>query len=178
MSSNGSMKSIGNNIFIRSIIVMSILLCRYASENVNKLLVGNKNDLTSQRAVSFEQGKVSLKFTPTTSQTLPLIINLFSCENYYFLTTLTYYYKRNSLILSVSPSSRHPPRAPPMSRKPSCSWRGRSNLVSSRNQLPVMPRMCSCKVASQSPRMASPEVVASTSEVVLIGPTPRGSCFF
>mmetsp|Transcript_30081 Transcript_30081/g.65779 ORF Transcript_30081/g.65779 Transcript_30081/m.65779 type:complete len:204 (+) Transcript_30081:66-677(+) len=30
---------------------------RYASENVNKLLVGNKNDLTSQRAVSFEQGK-------------------------------------------------------------------------------------------------------------------------
>ena len=31
---------------------------RYASESVNKLLVGNKNDLTSQRAVSFEQGKV------------------------------------------------------------------------------------------------------------------------
>lgn len=30
---------------------------RYASESVNKLLVGNKNDLTSQRAVSFEQGK-------------------------------------------------------------------------------------------------------------------------
>lgn len=35
-----------------------IMYFRYASENVNKLLVGNKNDLTSQRAVSFEQGKV------------------------------------------------------------------------------------------------------------------------
>lgn len=35
-----------------------LLMCRYASDSVNKLLVGNKNDLTSQRAVSFEQGKV------------------------------------------------------------------------------------------------------------------------
>jgi Ras-related protein Rab-1A len=33
---------------------------RYASENVNKLLVGNKNDLLAQRAVTFEQGKVSI----------------------------------------------------------------------------------------------------------------------
>ena len=30
---------------------------RYASENVNKLLVGNKADLTTRRAVSFEQAK-------------------------------------------------------------------------------------------------------------------------
>jgi Ras-related protein Rab-1A len=30
---------------------------RYASENVNKLLVGNKSDLMSKRAVTFEQGK-------------------------------------------------------------------------------------------------------------------------
>lgn len=30
---------------------------RYASENVNKLLVGNKSDLTSKRAVTAEQGK-------------------------------------------------------------------------------------------------------------------------
>lgn len=33
---------------------------RYASENVNKLLVGNKSDLTSKRAVSFDQAKVGL----------------------------------------------------------------------------------------------------------------------
>ncbi len=32
---------------------------RYASENVNKLLVGNKSDLTSKRAVTAEQGKVT-----------------------------------------------------------------------------------------------------------------------
>lgn len=35
---------------------------RYASENVNKLLVGNKSDLTSKRAVSFDQAKVHLEF--------------------------------------------------------------------------------------------------------------------
>ena len=33
---------------------------RYASENVNKLLVGNKNDLTSQKVVSTETAKVIL----------------------------------------------------------------------------------------------------------------------
>jgi len=30
---------------------------RYANENVNKLLVGNKSDLQNKRAVTFEQGK-------------------------------------------------------------------------------------------------------------------------
>ena len=30
---------------------------RYASENVNKLLVGNKSDLASKRAVTYEAGK-------------------------------------------------------------------------------------------------------------------------
>mmetsp|Transcript_15917 Transcript_15917/g.21929 ORF Transcript_15917/g.21929 Transcript_15917/m.21929 type:complete len:202 (-) Transcript_15917:2241-2846(-) len=30
---------------------------RYASENVNKLLVGNKSDLTTKRAVSYDQAK-------------------------------------------------------------------------------------------------------------------------
>jgi len=30
---------------------------RYASDNVNKLLVGNKSDLTSKRAVTFDQAK-------------------------------------------------------------------------------------------------------------------------
>lgn len=35
---------------------------RYASENVNKLLVGNKCDLESQRVVSYETAKVILLF--------------------------------------------------------------------------------------------------------------------
>ena len=35
---------------------------RYASESVNKLLVGNKNDLTSQKVVSTETAKVNICF--------------------------------------------------------------------------------------------------------------------
>ena len=31
---------------------------RYASENVNKLLVGNKSDLTAKRVVDYQTGKV------------------------------------------------------------------------------------------------------------------------
>jgi GTPase SAR1 family protein len=33
---------------------------RYASENVNKLLVGNKSDLTANKVVSYETAKVIL----------------------------------------------------------------------------------------------------------------------
>lgn len=32
---------------------------RYASENVNKLLVGNKSDLTANKVVSYETAKVN-----------------------------------------------------------------------------------------------------------------------
>ncbi len=32
---------------------------RYASENVNKLLVGNKSDLTGKKAVEYTKAKVS-----------------------------------------------------------------------------------------------------------------------
>lgn len=32
---------------------------RYASENVNKLLVGNKSDLTANKVVSYETAKVT-----------------------------------------------------------------------------------------------------------------------
>ncbi len=47
---------------------------RYASENVNKLLVGNKSDLTSKRAVTFEQGKefadsLGIEFIETSAKT-------------------------------------------------------------------------------------------------------------
>lgn len=33
---------------------------RYASENVNKLLVGNKSDLNDNRAVSYDTAKVKI----------------------------------------------------------------------------------------------------------------------
>ena len=35
---------------------------RYASENVNKLLVGNKSDLADNRAVSYDTAKVEIFF--------------------------------------------------------------------------------------------------------------------
>ena len=38
---------------------------RYASENVNKLLVGNKNDLTSQKVVSTETAQVNKPNQPS-----------------------------------------------------------------------------------------------------------------
>ena len=33
---------------------------RYANENVNKLLVGNKNDLTAKKVVDYNTAKVSM----------------------------------------------------------------------------------------------------------------------
>merc|ERR1712178_403506 len=47
---------------------------RYACENVNKLLVGNKSDLTGKRVVSTEQGKefadsLGIEFLETSAKT-------------------------------------------------------------------------------------------------------------
>ena len=36
---------------------------RYASEGVNKLLVGNKSDLTSKKVVEYSAAKVRILFT-------------------------------------------------------------------------------------------------------------------
>jgi len=55
---------------------------RYASENVNKLLVGNKCDLTANKVVSYETAKVILNFklfycvyfAPTSGEILTFVI--------------------------------------------------------------------------------------------------------
>jgi aromatic ring hydroxylase len=45
---------------------------RYANENVNKLLVGNKSDLTSKRVVDYQTAKVCA----TTSRRCPCVLNV------------------------------------------------------------------------------------------------------
>ena len=58
MLSSGSMRSTGDIIGLLSQGCSHALpSTRYACENVNKLLVGNKSDLTSKRVVSFDAAK-------------------------------------------------------------------------------------------------------------------------
>jgi GTPase SAR1 family protein len=45
---------------------------RYANENVNKLLVGNKSDLTSKRVVEYQTAKVMRR--TSTSKSLPVLV--------------------------------------------------------------------------------------------------------
>jgi len=96
---------------------------RYASENVNKLLVGNKSDLTSKRAVSYDQAKVI--------RTYQLVS---------FATLLTNYSCRSSLTLWASSSSRLLRKVPQTWRRPSWWWPPRSNPVIRRNlPEPMLP---------------------------------------
>jgi Ras-related protein Rab-1A len=43
---------------------------RYASEGVNKLLVGNKSDLTGKKVVEYSVAKVLCHLQPTTQRSL------------------------------------------------------------------------------------------------------------
>jgi small GTP-binding protein len=78
---------------------------RYATEGVNKLLVGNKSDMEDKKVVEYTVAKVRHpradphNFTRL-SPTLTLILD-----------------GRNSLTAWESPSSKHLPRALPMSSK-------------------------------------------------------------
>ncbi len=42
-------------------------ITKWANKNVNKLLVGNKSDLDSQRAVTFEEGQVRIRISISSS---------------------------------------------------------------------------------------------------------------
>jgi GTPase SAR1 family protein len=47
---------------------------RYANENVNKLLVGNKSDLTAKKVVDYQTAKVNFRLM---SMPVPLKVNSF-----------------------------------------------------------------------------------------------------
>jgi hypothetical protein len=83
---------------------------RYATEGVNKLLVGNKSDMADKKVVDYTVAKV--------------IFTMISTNNDLFDKTLTLC--RNSLTVSAFPSSRLRPKTRRMWNKPSSPWPDRS----------------------------------------------------
>ena len=73
---------------------------RYATEGVNKLLVGNKSDMTDKKVVEYTVAKVRHKSSSADSRA-------FKANNVH----------RSLQTASESPSSRHPPRTPATSSK-------------------------------------------------------------
>ncbi len=103
---------------------------RYATEGVNKLLVGNKSDMTDKKVVEYTVAKVRC----TTS--LPIFGRKYLNE----LTQMGFL--RNSPIASESPSSKHLPKTLQTSNKHSSPWPDRS-----KNEWAVQPSTTSprCK---------------------------------
>lgn len=100
MSSSGCTRLTGKEYYVYGITSRLISLASYASENVNKLLVGNKSDLVAKRAVTTEQGLVSFMsfYVPFSN----------SCSSI-----------RTSPSLSVSSLLKPPPRTRPTLKRPS-----------------------------------------------------------
>ena len=87
---------------------------RYATEGVNKLLVGNKSDMADKKVVEYTVAKVS--HTPLlTRNRLGCTSGTSDCNGR--ADVMSWY--RNSQTASASPSSRRRPRTPATSSKPS-----------------------------------------------------------
>jgi GTPase SAR1 family protein len=107
---------------------------RYATDGVNKLLVGNKSDMTDKKVVEYTVAKVRLchmsasaaqKYGPY-AQSYVLLISSALCavsssHAFMILLSATIFTNllRNSLTASASHSWRRPPRTPATSNKPS-----------------------------------------------------------
>ncbi len=103
---------------------------RYASDNVNKLLVGNKSDLTANKVVSSETAKVS---SPESFDWMCigfdrlcigfLTIVMWCSYLYAFnISTIVKISRRRLLMRWASPSWRQVPRTPLMWSRPSWLW--------------------------------------------------------
>lgn len=77
---------------------------RYATEGVNKLLVGNKSDMEDKKVVEYTVAKVR-SLPPVSLAAIKSHVDPVLCDG------------RNLLIAWESPSSKHRPRAPPMLSK-------------------------------------------------------------
>lgn len=88
---------------------------RYACENVNKLLVGNKSDLTTKKVVD-----------TTTATVISHLSVLWSTKLQH---AFAFYFFRNTPINSESHSSRHQPRTRPTLSRPLWQWRLRSRTA-------------------------------------------------
>lgn len=102
---------------------------RYATEGVNKLLVGNKSDMADKKVVDYTVAKVkeitcasSLLTTSTLADLSP------RC--------------RNSPTAWESPSSRPRPRTPATSSRPSSPWPARSRSAWAAQQRTTPSRTC------------------------------------
>ena len=85
---------------------------RYATEGVNKLLVGNKSDMSDKKVVEYTVAKVSHKSMPNRIWRDALWMHSLEADASH----------RNLPTVSVSHSSRHPPRTPRTLSKPSSPW--------------------------------------------------------
>jgi hypothetical protein len=105
---------------------------RYATEGVNKLLVGNKSDMTDKKVVDYNVAKEGLSRHRSNT------------------------FHRSSQTASASPSSRPPPRTPATSSKLSSPWPARS-----RSAWATPPSTTSPPCKSARARACSPAVPAA-----------------
>jgi hypothetical protein len=104
---------------------------RYATEGVNKLLVGNKSDMSDKKVVEYTVAKVSPARCPNRSLNADAL-------------------RRNLPTVSVFPSSRHRPRTPPTLSKPSSPWPDRLRRGWERQLPTTSPRYKSVKAKESS----------------------------
>ena len=87
---------------------------RYATEGVNKLLVGNKSDMSDKKVVDYTVAKVRNESTLQPASPHGWTKVLMICDY------------RSLQIASASPSWRHQPKTPQTWSKLSSPWRDRS----------------------------------------------------
>lgn len=133
---------------------------RYATEGVNKLLVGNKSDMADKKVVDYTVAKVKKITCASTLLTTSTLADLSP--------------RRNSPIAWESPSSRPRPRTPATSSRPSSPWPARSRSAWAAQQRTTPSRTC-----KSGPATACPTTKAAAAAKLQISSLPGwGSVVF